>query len=413
MTSKFHLKWLTLLILLPNLVIGNKFHGYFSTNTYTFSRQNSDDSTLVHTRLYQSIWLQGRDLLINKSRLNVSGVFYTDPVNSFDNEPVFQIYNFNYSISEFNRKMNLIIGRQFQYAVSDAGRMDGLTANYQLNKFHLKGFAGSYVPASGITDHPGDDHFFGGELSWKKSNLLNLKVGYSDKSHSRSIYQSYVVAKKVEVPPSIYRRIGFQSQMKMGRMALFVRSRHKISKFELNDLTIQTTYQGDRNKKLQNIRVEYNLRQPRIPDNSIFSVFNSYASQEISMRGRFLLNKKFSGWFNVREVLFNNDQSSSILFGVGSKTDRIELVHQSGYGGSSNRAIFGVRRSIGKLDLSSRLSLGNYRLIEGKLTDLSTITFSSSYPVWKKIVINSEIHVLKNKYYKNDTRFQFGMRYRL
>ncbi len=398
-------------MLLPSLAFGSKFQGYFSTNTYTFSRQNQEDSTLIHTRLYQSVWLQGRDLLIKKSRLNVSGVFYTDPVNSFDNEPVFQIYNFNYSTSWFSQKMKINLGRQFQYTVSDAGRMDGVSTNYTFRQFQIKGFIGSYVPASGITDNPVDDHFYGGEISWKKSKLFDVRIGYSDKSHSRPVYRSG--NRKIEVPPLIKRRIGLQSRLHKGNITFYARSRHQIRDFKLDDLTLQTIYRGKKNQRLQNLVFEYNLREPRVPENSIFSVFDTYSSHEVSFRGRLSIIKQLSGWFHIRQVLFNNDQATIISLGMGAKKVKLDFIHQDGYGGSSNRVVVGGRHSFGKLIISSRLSLGNYRLIEGQWNDLSTVTLSSSYPVWKKIEINSEIHVLKNKYYSNDTRLQLGMRYRL
>jgi hypothetical protein len=98
---------------------------------------------------------------------------------------------------------------------------------------------------------------------------------------------------------------------------------------------------------------------------------------------------------------------------MGVKKYKLDIIHQNGYGGSSNRLVIGTYQSIGKLVLSSRISLGSYRLIEGDWSDLSTLTISSSYPIWKKFEISSEIQVLKNKYYTNDTRFQLGMKYRL
>lgn len=343
----------------------------------------------------------------------VNPFHYGDVENSTDGDYVFQIYNFNYSTSWFSDRMKVNIGRQFQYSVSDAGRLDGISTDYTFRQLKFKGFAGLYVPASGMTENPSDDHFYGGEISWKKSKSFDLKLGYSDKSHSREIYHSNAVFKDVEVPPSIRQRVGIQSSLKRGHLTFYARTRHRIREFELDDATFQTTYHGNRDQRLQNVVFEYNLRKPQIPDNSIFSVFDSYASQEFSLRGRLSLVKKISGWFNFRQVLFNNDQSSIILLGVGMSVVRAEFVRQDGYGGSSNRMVVGARKKMGKLNLSSRLSLGNYRLIEGKWNDLSTVTFSASYPMWKKFEINSEIHVLKNKYYSNDTRLQMGIRYRL
>lgn len=239
--------WLIIVVLFPTFLLGGRLNGYFSSHTDTFSRHTREDSSLMHMRLYQSDWLQGSDLLLKNSRLNLSCVFYSDPVNSFDNEPIFQIYSFNYSTAWFSKKLIINLGRQFQYSVSDADRMDGITTNYKYLEYTVKGFIGSYVPASEITDNPIGNHFLGGEISWHRNKTMDIRIGYSDKAHSKPVYSSAKLNRDIEVPASIKRRIGLQGRLHRKNLTFFTRSRHQIKNFELTDFTFQTEYKGNKN----------------------------------------------------------------------------------------------------------------------------------------------------------------------
>ncbi|MFQ6605890.1 MAG: hypothetical protein ACE5D2_08825 [Fidelibacterota bacterium] len=392
---------------------GAGVNGVFSSSAYTFSRQDLNDSTLTHVRLYQTFLVHGSDLLLKNSRLNFSGVFYTDPVNTFSNEPVFQLHNLNYTTFWFKRKFALVVGRQFKYSVSDAGRLDGLSARYRWKKLDIHGFMGAYVPASGLTDKPMDNLFMGFEMGWKPSTTMALKVGMSDKQHSRPVYRSPRMGKRIEVPPSIKRRLGLQARWQRNGLAVYFRSRHQLRQFQLADLLIQTSYQGSRLQPFKNLVLEYNLREPRIPENSIFSVFNSHSSQELRLSGQVLLTKDITGKFQLRQVFFQGDQATIVSLGAGNRTYQVSVIHQEGYGGSSNRLTAGQFVTIGKLNLTSRITVGNYRLLEGSWDDLATVALRASYPLWKKITVDSEMDVLRNKYYRRDIRFLLGLRYRL
>ncbi|MFQ6614610.1 MAG: hypothetical protein ACE5D1_07180, partial [Fidelibacterota bacterium] len=68
------------IFLLSGVAFPRKFQAYLNTSAYTFARQNPADSSLTHTRLYESFLVRGNDILLSGSRLSLSGVFYLDPV---------------------------------------------------------------------------------------------------------------------------------------------------------------------------------------------------------------------------------------------------------------------------------------------------------------------------------------------
>jgi len=400
-----------ILLLLNLSFAGATVNGVFSSSAYTFSRQDLNDSTLTHVRLYQTFLLRGSDLFLKNSRLNFSGVFYTDPVNTFSNEPVIQLHSFNYTTFWFKRRLEVVLGRQFHYSVSDAGRLDGLSTGYRWKRVNLTGFVGAYVPASGLTDKPMDNLFMGIEAGWKPSNSLALKAGVSDKRHTRPVYRSARMGKNIEVPASIKKRFGFQARWQHQDVAVYLRSRHQLKPFQLADFLIQGTYQGSKIRPFRNLVLEYNLREPRIPENSIFSVFESHASQEFRLSGQVGLPKRMTGRFQLRQVLFQGDQATIISAGAGTSNLQLSLIHQEGYGGASNRLVMSHFITLRNLNLASKVTVGNYRLLEGSWDDLATVTLRGSYPVWKKITLNTEIDILRNKYYSRDIRFLLGLKY--
>jgi hypothetical protein len=398
--------------LLGAWVQGASVQGYFSTSTYTFSRRSLEDSTQLHFRLYQSALVRANDLLFKKSRLSFSGIFYTDPVNSFDNEPVFQVYQFSYLTQWFQSRLMVTVGRQFVYSTGGSGRMDGLLLQHNLKTLRLKGFVGGYVPASGITSEPFKNRFLGLELRWRPSQTLDLRLGYLDKAHGRTEYRSEYV-RNTAVPATIQRRLGFQGRWQGRSWSLFLRNRYKVVPFQTADLTVQLARQVRRSSRLQNVVVEYTFREPQVPDNSIFSVFNASPHQELRVQTQVRLTGQLITFGEVRQVLLRDDQATDLTLGLRRGAYSVALRNQAGYGGNGSQLTLRGYQQVGKIGLEGHLSLGNYRLLEGTWNDLATATLQGSLPLGKRFVLTTELQVLRNKYYARDTRLFAGLKYSL
>jgi len=393
-------------------VQGANVQGYFSTSTYTFSRRSLDDSTQLHFRLYQSALVRADDLLLQKSRLSFSGIFYTDPVNRFENEPVFQVYQLNYLTEWFDARLSVTVGRQFVYSAGGSGRLDGLLLEHRLKTLRIKGFVGGYVPASGLPSEPLKNRFLGLELRWRPSQALDLRLGYLDKAHSRTEYRSEYVG-NVTVPATIQRRLGVQGRWQGKNWSLFLRNRYKVISLQMADLTVQLARQVRRTSPLQNLVVEYNFREPQVPDNSIFSVFNASPYQEVRVQSQVRIKGQMGIFGEVRQVLLRNDQATDLTLGLRRGTYSLALRKQAGYGGDGSQLLIRGYQQVGKIGLEGRLSVGNYRLLEGTWNDLSTATLQGTLPLGKHFVLTTELQVLRNKYYARDTRVFAGLKYSL
>lgn len=386
--------------------------GYFTTSTYTFSRRSLEDSTQLHFRLYQSALVRATDLLLPQSRLSFSGIFYTDPVNRFANEPAFQVYQLSYETRWFQSRLLASVGRQFVYSAGGSGRMDGLLVEHKLKTLRLKGFVGGYVPASGITSEPFKNWLLGLELRWRPSQTLDVRLGYFDKAHGRTVYRSTYV-RNTEVPATIQRRLGLQGRWQGSRWSVFLRNRYRVVPLQMADVTIQFARQMRRTSRLQNLVLEYNFREPRVPDNSIFSVFSASPHQEIRCQGQLRLLGQLLTFGEVRQVILRDDQATDLTLGLRHGAFSLALRDQTGYGGAGRQLVVRGYQQVGKIGLEGRLSLGNYRLLEGTWNDLATASLRGSYPLGKRFVLTTELQVLRNKYYARDTRLFTGLKYSL
>jgi len=283
---------------------------------------------------------------------------------------------------------------------------------YNLKKLRLTGFAGGYVPASGMTTEPVKNRFLGLEVRWRPNQQLDLRVGYLDKAHGRTVYRSAYL-RNTEVPATIQRRLGLQGRWQGGSWSVFLRNRFKIAPEQLADLTVQLARQVRRTSRLQNLVVEYNLREPQVPDNSIFSVFNASPYQEIRVQGQVRVTGQLISFTEVRHIILRDDQATDVTLGLRHGAYSLVLRNQAGYGGAGSQLLLTGNQQVGGIAIEGRLSLGNYRLLEGTWNDLATATLQGSLPLGKRLVLITELQVLRNKYYARDARLFTGLKYSL
>ncbi|NOZ07365.1 MAG: hypothetical protein GXO91_00625, partial [FCB group bacterium] len=273
------------LICLSGSLFGFGLQGYLSSSLYSFNRENREQTSLQHLRLYESFYLQGKDLGLKNSRLTVAGLIYADPVNTFSNDPVFRIYKASYRADLFSGA-TLDLGRQFVYSLATSGRLDGASLAAKWKNFQLKGFAGGYVPASGWTGDVTGNYLAGAEVKWSIGTSIKIGLGISGKNHNREIYRSSVLNRNVEVPGTLENRLAYQVEYNPGVTQLYLRGRHRLSDRALTELTVvlATPLAG-----FNSLRLEYNFREPRIPENSIFSVFDASSTQDVRLSGSRIL----------------------------------------------------------------------------------------------------------------------------
>ncbi|NQU34879.1 MAG: hypothetical protein HQ521_16755 [Bacteroidetes bacterium] len=406
------IKILIISIILPVFVFASRIHGIFSSSAYSFVRADQENNESLHIRTYQSILLTGHDIGLNNSQLSITGIVYYDPASDFSNGNHYltQIYTFNYQKRLLSNRLRLRVGRHTIYTSSVYGRMDGLSTDYIYKSFNLKVFAGGYIPSTGITGDMIDSHLIGSELRWIKDQTMQLSVGLSNKAHGREIYKSKYTYQDIEVPATIQRRLGIRGYYNRDRISLSLLARINPSGFDLKDFNTHIDYSHGR---IDHLSFEFKFFEPRIPDNSIFSVFDTYSTKEYRLSTDYKISQNYTGSFQYRIVQFNDDISQVLNVGVRTKLVYVHYTYQNGYGGASNRISGQINYQINRNLFFGRATIGNYKLIEGQWDDIATYVLGSRIPVHKKIFVQTELQILRNKYYNKDIRLLLNLSYRI
>jgi len=391
-----------MLIILASIASPADIQGYLTSSIYSFNREDREQSSVNHLRFYESFYIQGKNIGLKSSRLSLSGIIYTDPLNSFHNDPVFRMYTAAYRFPLISPALQVGMGRQFVTSIATSGRLDGAAVYWSGSHLNIQGFGGAYVPATGWTGDPASDYLAGADVRWKTDHKLNLGVSISTKNHSREVYRSTITNKDIEVPSTIANRLAYQMEYFPGNYQIYIGARHKLSDLSLNELTLvgSTEFAG-----IRDLRFEYNFREPRIPENSIFSVFDASSTQEFRISGLREINHSISGNFNLRHVSFDHSHADILSFGLLLSNLQAVYVFQTGYGGSTNRLQLTGQKKIGLFDMYGRVVIGRYKLLEGTWNDLATCTAGTRMTFWKRFDLKSEIQFLRNQYYDKDVRF--------
>ncbi len=395
--------YLVIIILgLTGRLFGFGLQGYLSSSLYSFNRENREQTSLQHLRLYESFYLQGSDLGLENSRVTLAGLIYTDPVNAFNNDPVLRIYKASYRADLFSGGLTLDLGRQFVYSLATSGRMDGVMLAGSWRKLRFKGFGGAYVPASGWTGDPVSDYLAGAELKWSAKTNLKFGLGISGKNHGRNIYHSSFTYKDVEVPARLETRLAYQLEYNPGVTQFYIRGRQRLTDWVLTELTVVASRPL---AGFKDFRFEYNFREPRIPENSIFSVFDASNTQDFRLSASRKIHGSLSGGFQIRHIIFDGERSD--VLSVNAKLHKVQAtyIYQSGYGGATSRVQLAGEKSVGSFNLYGRITLGRYKLLEGTWDDLATFVLGNRIFLRKRFELNTELQGLRNRYYDKDIRF--------
>ncbi|RMF07279.1 MAG: hypothetical protein D6762_07960 [Candidatus Neomarinimicrobiota bacterium] len=206
--------------------------------------------------------------------------------------------------------------------------------------------------------------------------------------------------------------LGIQAGHHQGKWSGYLRTRVQATRFTLYDALLRAEYRNPTSHRLR-VSAEFQTRTPRIAENSIFSVFEAYNSQELRVRLERQIQGDLNGRIALRQVWFHQESATILTLGASRQHTALAWIWQDGYGGTSNRLQLTTQGTWKGLFLAGRASLGNYRLLEGTLEDLATYSVTAEYPLSKRLVFRGDVQWLRNRYYARDVRFLAGLRVRI
>lgn len=388
----------------------------FTTSVYSWQQQENDSSSANHIRAYQLAQLTignlGLSGLSFHTYLNLSHDFNKEAVN----DPRLWIYNCYFNLRNVAHLFDLSLGRQRIYAGVGFGTIDGLQIKYHFRDyFKIKLYAGTLAPlrkSYKLEKLSRDNFTWGVHITTAKLN--RVKIGLSFAQHSRAPIKyatpgKYTGTFRMNHPLSNLQKrlLGLDLSAKITQK---IRLNGRVD-YNLALENVKRAELGNRyiiNKDFE-IGLDYIYRTPVIDLNSIFSVFDQKANQEIRLFTNYRWkNNRF--FFNLGHVFFDGNDTQRIGFGWSWRTIYLGYHRRSGYGGDSDGVSANMTYPLQKkLNIIFNSNFSSYKLFQ-QATERDHVLAGSlgiNYRPNRYLTLQSELQLLRNVRFDRDVRFFF------
>lgn len=422
-----------LIILAAFLVIGNIAVGQslnFRFNNYFYSWQRIDtlstssDSKTSHIRGYQNYLLEFKQ---DKWSFNTLAQTEEDLINKSGRGFGYRFYNAYIKGSNLFDILDVKIGRQYIFAGTGKGSIDGLNLKLKAGKnkeYQFTLYGGALTPFSyEFSDYPSVDknYHFGGQFTYYGVRDLTASLSYSNK---RTTPESYT-ALRLDSAYNLYEKTidldGPSQQMVGIDLNYTYLGQHNFFGRFYYDAVQNQVYRAEVNARItlpENFRAsaEYLFRNPYFSYNSIFWVFEHNKFQEISGGLDYTFKNNINAFAKVGVVLYEDDNSTKLQAGFNHPNFGLSFIRYFGYAGESDgftgyyqRKVIDDRFSVSASANYSRYRLGNIYDTD-KLNAFSCMLGMTYRPI-PQLSFDLQGQLLSNEIYSTDTRLLVGFSY--
>jgi len=334
-----------LALFLPHTADSQTISGRLNTTFYSWDRLDSrllsvdDYSTVTHLRGYQTIRL---GITHGDFSIRTYSQYSVDILTNMDGYPVGRIYDLHLRWRNIFDVLDLSIGRQPIYAGVGRGTIDGGSLRLNLNngKYTAYVYAGSLVrPFQSGRVQPWDDRrMVGGQLAVRPMRGLYASVSYMDRHNRR---EPYIATRADTLFNPIQVLIDGDSrefQIASADVSYLIGTRASLYgrfDYNLDDSRPQRMEFWTRVNITPELALtaEYIYREPMVPLNSIFRIFEIESNREIEGGVEYRLKDWLTLTGRVANVIYDGD--SSLRVGVDARTNygSLSLSHTQGYAG--------------------------------------------------------------------------------
>jgi hypothetical protein len=326
-----------------------------------------------------------------------------------DMAPLHRLYNAYFRWRRLAKRVDLRLGRQRLYDGVAYGTVDGLRASVRLpGDIELVGFAGLLVPLSrkveiGSWD---DGHLFGGRVKLMNLAGARASISYMRRSRSLAYLRPGRFSQRILVFTDRQQELaGLDVQRAFGRqLSLYGRFDWDFEQERVRRAEVEMRVNPSDRLELSGVFIH---RAPLIDANSIFTVFDSYTTQELLVRAAYAFRPGLSVFARTARLWYNGDNGFRAAVGLQTRYGTLGFEHRSGYGGSSNGLTGSLAYPLRPgLALIAGTGFSSYRLFDDTGDyDLSlTGSLGVQYRPNRKLTIDLRGHGLRNKFFKNDMR---------
>jgi len=326
--------------------------------------------------------------------------------------------------------LDLKIGRQYLTAGAGRGTIDGASFKFKLGdrkEAHFSFFGGYLTPGAydftGYNKKFSENYLAGAQLYFYGVKDLSVGLSYANKRRAMDSYwairpDEVFNQKEVLIEPEA------RSEM-LGGMDVRYRFKQKHNFYGRAywDFLTNKFQKGEINANIAvtdkfRFSAGYYYRQPQLSINTIFWVFNYQKYQEVEGGLDYAFkfyNTDLNVYGRVAGLIYDDDNSIKIQFGVSSPWYGLGYTKYTGYAGGSDGVYGYFNKNVvqDKLVLTSSLSYSSYNIgdYNTEKSDVFSGVLGFTYRPINHISVDAQGQFLTNDIYKFDTRFLVGFNY--
>lgn len=411
---------LFLAFLIPQFSFAQNINGRFSSSVYAFERFDTIGVSETNVRAYQMLNLNiNKDKFSLKTNMNLE----TNLANTLDDDPRLRFYHLYVEGRNLFNFATIKVGRQPLITNVAGGVIDGFSTNFKYSDYSLTGYFGANVPLYQeleIIDNAGDNLIYGGKFNAAPINNFRVGLSYINKNYKRQPYK--VLREDINTGNSMEMLIESETnQYQFGaadasyEMPGLFRADAKYE-FDFNYERTSRVEVSGRYEQIKNLGLSlyYNFREPRIPYNSIFSVFNFGTTQEIEGGVDYKLPYGFTVLGKFANVAYEGENSQRITAGVNTSFGGATYRKNLGYAGELDAISLYAAHSFmeGFITPSLGLTFTTYKLSEeDEAQDLTAFLGGVNIRPWRTLSFDLQGQYMNNPVYKNEMRVFFKINY--
>ncbi len=407
-----------ILLFLPAFLFAQNLNLRLTTSAYMWQRQETPEISTNHLRAFQLAQL-------TLSRGNFSINTFVNLSNDFrekqSDDPRLRFYNFYINWRNIFNRFNLKLGRFAVYSGAGVGTIDGAYIGARVSKFlNANVYGGFLMPANqklALNDDPKNNFMFGAQLKFSYKDL-NASLSYFNQHRKPKPYDALradslgdVFVREINLTSMQYQILSGDLNYEFSIFEVYSRLDYDINKVKL------TRGEFSAGVNLMNrvkFSMGYDYRDPRIPVNSIFSVFNYGVTKEIEAGIHYRITTLLRAYVGFSNVSYVDDKSRRIILGIDAGYASVNFAKRIGYAGELDgiTAQFYYPMFKDRFIPSASLNYSSYKLSSEspKHKDL-VFSIGGSFKPVNTISFDLQAQYLQNKIYKSDFRIFFKFNY--
>ncbi len=406
----------------------------FSTYVYGWQRADTITATgsegkTTHMRGYQNLLLD-----VNKDQWSFNTLVQTeeDVINKNGDGFNYRLYNLYVKGTNLFNVLDLKLGRQYVFAGSGKGPVDGLYFKVKAGKnkeYQLAGYGGVLTPYDySFKNYPQlkDNYMVGGQFSYYGVRDLFVGLSYVNKRRQLPSYYALRLDTAMNTREVLVDLDSKADQLAGLDFNYTYKVVHNIYGKAYFDIYRKKFYRGEINARVRaydnlNISAGYIYHEPQLSYNTIFWVFEHKQTHEVLGGIDYTLKNGINLYASVSDVIFSNQADSlknnslKINVGFSHPSFGLNFVRYMGYSGESDGINAYFQRELIKpmLSASAAVSFSRYYLGEFEYDKVNSFSglVGFTYRPTPQFSVDAQGQFLFNRIYKSDTRFLIGVNY--